>query len=180
VEGLRHESQPVTKVFIGGSRRIIRLDAEVKRRIDRMIEKPLQVLVGDANGADKAVQEYLRSKSYDRERSRRRGIMLTRANVHDKWMVGRRSMPCPPSGTPQRRRCALRAGRVDPGICASTRATTTPDSEHEVRRRGIRPHIRRRGESPLLGCVRGRPRRWMVERTNSWHNVNVAEIGHRF
>ncbi len=55
----------MTKVFIGGSRRISRLDAEVKRRIDRIIEKRLPVLVGDANGADKAVQEYLRSKRYD-------------------------------------------------------------------------------------------------------------------
>lgn len=55
----------MTKVFIGGSRRISRLDAEVKRRIDRIIDKRLPVLVGDANGADKAVQEYLRSKSYD-------------------------------------------------------------------------------------------------------------------
>ena len=57
--------QPVTKVFIGGSRPISRLDADVKRRIDRIIEQRLPVLVGDANGADKAVQEYLRSKSYD-------------------------------------------------------------------------------------------------------------------
>lgn len=23
---------------------------------------------------------------------------------------------------------------------------------------------------PLLGCVRGKARRWVVERTNSWHN----------
>lgn len=55
----------MTKVFIGGSRRISRLDPEVKRRIDRIIEKRLHVLVGDANGADKAVQEYLRNKGYD-------------------------------------------------------------------------------------------------------------------
>lgn len=55
----------MTKVFIGGSRRISRLNADVKRRIDRIVEKRLQVLVGDANGADKAVQEYLRSKGYD-------------------------------------------------------------------------------------------------------------------
>jgi len=44
------------------------------------------------------------------------------------------------------------------------------DTEREVRRRGVKPHIRRRGEPPLLGCVRGKPRRWVVERTNSWHN----------
>ena len=55
----------MTKIFIGGSRRISRLGADVKRRIDRIIEKRLPVLVGDANGADKAVQDYMKSKGYD-------------------------------------------------------------------------------------------------------------------
>ena len=44
------------------------------------------------------------------------------------------------------------------------------DSEHEVRRRRIVPHIRHRGERRMVGCIRGKPRRWVVERTNSWHN----------
>lgn len=44
------------------------------------------------------------------------------------------------------------------------------DVEAAVRVRGIIPHIRRRGEPALIGCVRGRPRRWVIERTNSWHN----------
>lgn len=39
-----------------------------------------------------------------------------------------------------------------------------------IRLRGIQPHIRRRGEQPLLGKIRGKPRRWVVERTNAWHN----------
>jgi len=55
----------MTKVFIGGSRRITRLNVDVKQRIDRIIEKLLPVVVGDANGADKAVQEHLRSRGYD-------------------------------------------------------------------------------------------------------------------
>ncbi len=55
----------MSKVFIGGSRRISRLDEQVRRRIDRIVEKRLPVLVGDANGADKAVQEHLRGKGYD-------------------------------------------------------------------------------------------------------------------
>lgn len=53
------------KVFIGGSRRVSRLSAEVLRRIDRIIDKNLRVLIGDANGADKAVQLYLHSRHYD-------------------------------------------------------------------------------------------------------------------
>jgi hypothetical protein len=55
----------MTKVFIGGSRRISRLSAEVMRRIDRIIEQGFPVLVGDANGVDKAVQKYLQSSGYE-------------------------------------------------------------------------------------------------------------------
>ena len=54
----------MTNVFIAGSRQISRLPAEVQKRIDTMIEKGFQVLVGDANGADKAVQQYLADKTY--------------------------------------------------------------------------------------------------------------------
>lgn len=56
----------MTRVFIGGSRRISRLAPDVTRRIDAMIEGRLAILVGDANGADRAVQEYLLGKAYDR------------------------------------------------------------------------------------------------------------------
>jgi hypothetical protein len=51
-------------VFVAGSRQISRLPAEVGSRLDTMIEKGFQILVGDANGADKAVQRYLADKAY--------------------------------------------------------------------------------------------------------------------
>jgi hypothetical protein len=51
-------------VFVAGSRQISRLPSEVKARLDTMIEKGLQILVGDANGADKAVQRYFADKTY--------------------------------------------------------------------------------------------------------------------
>jgi hypothetical protein len=54
----------MTKVFVAGSRQLARLPAEVRRRIDTMVEKGFQVLVGDANGADKAIQRYLAAKAY--------------------------------------------------------------------------------------------------------------------
>jgi len=54
----------MTKVFIAGSRKLSRLSPEVKARIDTMIEKGFTILVGDANGADKAVQRYLAEKGY--------------------------------------------------------------------------------------------------------------------
>jgi hypothetical protein len=34
----------------------------------------------------------------------------------------------------------------------------------------VAPHIRRRGEPTLMGYVRGKPWRWLIERTNRWHN----------
>jgi hypothetical protein len=54
------------KVFIGGSRSISRLNPEIRNRLDEIIRKQLLVLVGDANGADKAVQRYLSARGYDR------------------------------------------------------------------------------------------------------------------
>jgi adenine-specific DNA-methyltransferase len=53
-------------VFIGGSRDVHVLDEEVRRRIDRIVEKRLPVVIGDANGADKAVQDYLNRRGYRR------------------------------------------------------------------------------------------------------------------
>lgn len=51
-------------VFIGGSRKVARLAAEVRTRIDRIVEQKLRVVIGDANGADKAVQRYLAERQY--------------------------------------------------------------------------------------------------------------------
>ena len=56
-------SRPST-VFVAGSRQISRLPAEVKARLDTIVETGFQILVGDANGADKAVQHYRADKSY--------------------------------------------------------------------------------------------------------------------
>jgi hypothetical protein len=53
-----------TKVFIAGSRRLSRLNHEVRRRLDTIVDKGFTVILGDANGADKAVQQHLGSKGY--------------------------------------------------------------------------------------------------------------------
>jgi len=53
-----------TKVFIGGSRHVSRLSAAVRERIDNIVAKNLSVVIGDANGVDKAVQTYLHGKGY--------------------------------------------------------------------------------------------------------------------
>lgn len=54
----------MTKVFIGGSRHFTRLPANVRARLDRIVESHLPVMVGDANGADKAVQGFLAERHH--------------------------------------------------------------------------------------------------------------------
>lgn len=54
----------MTKVFIGGSRQVTALEAEVCDRLDRIVAKDLPVLVGDAGGADDAVQRYFRGRGF--------------------------------------------------------------------------------------------------------------------
>ena len=51
-------------VFIGGSRNVRVLDEDVRRRLDRVTQQRLAVVIGDANGADKAVQDYLHQRGY--------------------------------------------------------------------------------------------------------------------
>ena len=55
----------MSKVFVGGSRRITRLSPAVCDRIANIVEKRFPILVGDASGADKAVQTYLHDQRYE-------------------------------------------------------------------------------------------------------------------
>jgi hypothetical protein len=55
----------MTTVFIGGSRRIVRLDEDIRFRADNIIRQRMRVLIGDANGADKAMQQYFVNSRYD-------------------------------------------------------------------------------------------------------------------
>lgn len=54
----------MTKVFIGGSRRFARLNADIRNRLGRIVEKRITVVVGDANGADRAAQAYFAEREY--------------------------------------------------------------------------------------------------------------------
>ena len=55
----------MTTVFIGGSRRITHLNEDIKFRADNIIRQKMQVLIGDANGADKVMQQYFVNRRYD-------------------------------------------------------------------------------------------------------------------
>ena len=52
------------KVFVSGSMSIKKLDNLAIQSLNKIISKNIQVLVGDANGVDKLVQEYLSNKRY--------------------------------------------------------------------------------------------------------------------
>jgi len=54
----------VTSVFIGGSRAISKLNKVIREQLDHFIAKQCTILIGDANGADKAVQQHFAEKHY--------------------------------------------------------------------------------------------------------------------
>lgn len=52
-------------VFIGGSRKLSRLNEQIRAKLAEITERRLHVVVGDANGADRAVQAQLRDWGYE-------------------------------------------------------------------------------------------------------------------
>ena len=54
----------MTTVFLSGSRKINRLNEVIRGRIQNIVDQNFQVVVGDANGADKAMQSYLADRHY--------------------------------------------------------------------------------------------------------------------
>lgn len=54
----------MTTVFLSGSRKISRINDAIRERLDNMVSKNLSIVVGDANGADKAMQSYLAEIAY--------------------------------------------------------------------------------------------------------------------
>lgn len=54
----------MTTVFLSGSRRISRLNNLVRSRIQNILDQGFHIVVGDANGADKALQSYLAAQDY--------------------------------------------------------------------------------------------------------------------
>jgi len=54
-----------TTVFLSGSRKISRLNDSIRNRLRNIIDQGFRVIVGDANGADKALQIFLAEVHYD-------------------------------------------------------------------------------------------------------------------
>jgi hypothetical protein len=52
------------KIFIGGSRAMTKLTRTIRDRLDEFIQRGDSILIGDANGADRAVQGYFAERHY--------------------------------------------------------------------------------------------------------------------
>ena len=88
-------------------------------------------------------------------------VLITAANVNDKWMVADALDAVVLRGA--------RGPRRPKHLCLD-KGYDYADAERAVRRRRYVPHIRRRGEE-RRACRRGtRARRWVVERATSWFN----------
>jgi probable addiction module antidote protein len=53
-------------VFVGGSRHLSSLPLPIKERLNNIVSSGHKVIVGDANGADKAVQKFLLDAAYEK------------------------------------------------------------------------------------------------------------------
>lgn len=54
----------MTTVFLSGSRTLGQLNSEVRERLRSIVDQRFHVVIGDANGADKALQQYLAEAHY--------------------------------------------------------------------------------------------------------------------
>jgi hypothetical protein len=54
----------MTTVFIGGSRAVSRLNEVIRGQLDDLIQKNCRIFIGDANGADRAVQQHFADRGY--------------------------------------------------------------------------------------------------------------------
>ena len=54
----------MTTVFIGGSRTVSRLNPVLRQRLDHVVKCRARMIIGDSNGADKAVQQFLAAQAY--------------------------------------------------------------------------------------------------------------------
>jgi putative transposase len=136
----------------------------------RTVRRSLPPLGGDATGPDPTNRGKLGTKRHvlsDR-RGAPLGVVLSAANRTDMKLAeatldsGVVARPAPTAGRPQH-------------LCRD-KGFDYPETDQAAEARGYRLHTarkRRRGDPPapaLAGTTRHPARRWVIERTNSWHN----------
>ena len=55
----------MTTIFLSGSRRLSRINLAIHKHLENMISCGLHIIVGDANGTDKAMQSYFSEAGYN-------------------------------------------------------------------------------------------------------------------
>ena len=94
-------------------------------------------------------------------------VVITSANTHD-MKAAAETLDCIVTKRPP----AKKDKKQQQNLCLD-KGYDFPEIEQEVVRRGYVPHIRQRGEgkkSVKKGRRHHLTRRWVIERTNSWHN----------
>ncbi len=64
VDNDENQIKAMKAVFLSGSRAISQLNQEIRERLARITSQSFYILVGDANGADKALQSFLKENNY--------------------------------------------------------------------------------------------------------------------
>lgn len=60
----KNQKEVILKIFIAGPRAIKSLDKNIINKIDNICKKNYEIIVGDADGIDSSVQEYLSQRKY--------------------------------------------------------------------------------------------------------------------
>ena len=54
----------MTTIFLSGSRKLNRINDNIRKRLKNMVDNEFLIVLGDANGADKALQKYFADLQY--------------------------------------------------------------------------------------------------------------------
>ena len=96
-------------------------------------------------------------------------VVITAANTHDMKSAAKTL----DNIVIIKRRRKLAPSKIVQNLCLD-KGYDFQEIEYEAIKRGYVPHIRHRGEESLLAMTKKHnhypARRWVVERTNSWHN----------
>lgn len=52
------------RVFLGGSRRVSRLNPAIRGKLEELVQRHMEIIIGDASGADRAMQRQLADWGY--------------------------------------------------------------------------------------------------------------------
>ena len=103
-------------------------------------------------------------------------VIITSANTHDVTTV---AIDTVDSMVLKRSSSSQLNDRKKQNLCLD-KAYHSKEVEQEIFNRGYIPHIRHRREEKLFHRTHPAARRWVVERTNSWHDNRFRKLFTRY